>query len=69
MLRLEFAVERICCALIGQPSWVVCILDVAKSRSEKQWPLFFKFVEKIVDVALARTYASTYGTMNSMECS
>ena len=22
---------------------------MAKSRSEKQWPLFFKFVEKIVD--------------------
>ena len=46
---------------VGQPSWVVCIFDVARSRSEKQWPLFFKIVEKIMNVALARTYASTYG--------
>ena len=51
-------------AIVDWTTLLGCLLfDVAKSRTVKQWPLFFEFVEKIVDVALARTYASTYGTM------
>ena len=45
----------------GQPSWVVCIFVVAKKGQKSDGLYFLKFGEKIVNVALARTYASTYG--------